>query len=330
MLTLLSCAAKHKSIQTLRGDSALFQQLCGATISTTNDISTNLVLDRTGSALSVRSERSFIHHEILDGKLQIYVPVEASQQRACYRSQLPQLLASIMGLGAAAAFNITNIISATLFDLDNILSEQDIPQVDWVTKPVLEILVEADQSADVPDFTGDESEGETLVDTTYGTRTPGATPSRRSRTPYNFYPDQFVETVRPTQYPDLIERVVRSAHRASARYLGEEPGAVEAHQHFDYKATFGAQDTVAWRRIGAAGEAYVRFSLDYPCTPDSVSRSTNCFPDSAYPSSPWRTGKVRSVASSPYRRTLLVSRTGLVAKPPIWFTQTALGHSPTI
>jgi hypothetical protein len=241
-----------------------------------------------------------------------------------------------MGLGASAAFNITSIISATLLDLDNILNEQDIPQVDWIQKPVfelpveVEIPVEADRSAHVPDLTGDESDGETLVDPPYETRTPGATPSRRSRTPVSFYPDQYVETVRPTQYPDLIERVVRSARRASARYLGEEPGAVEAHQHFDYKATFGAQDTDAWRRIGAAGEAYVRFSLDYPCTSDSASRYTNCFPDSAYPSSPWRIGKVRSAAYSPYRRTLLVSRTGLVAKPPTWFTQTALGHSPTI
>ena len=309
-LTFYSCAAKHKSSKAFRGDSVLFEQLSGVVIYTATDISTKLVLEHPAPTLSVRSQRSFLHHELTNGLLRIYVPQDVDQRRSCYRSQLPRLLADLLDVGPSAMFNLTNIISASPLELESVLSEQDISQVGWIQKP---ILMEADEDAHSLGLASDESDAETLVRHRYRSESPAATPPRHGRPHYSFVREEYTETIRPSQYPELIERVVRSAHRASVRYLGNEVGASDDHQHFNYNETFGANDAIAWRRIGAAGEAYVCFSDDVASDSldsDPLFRYSNFFADSVYLISLWRTGKVRSVACSPLRRTLMGSRTG--------------------
>jgi hypothetical protein len=240
-LTENSCAAKYKSIKALRGDGALFDQLSKATVHTTEKISTNLVLSVGADTISVPSDRAFIHHDTRDTKLKIYVPKDERKRRACYRSQLPELLTSILGAGSHATFNVSSIVTSTLRDLDEVLIEQDIPPVDWIRKPVIEDKDYVEDERPYPAaLVAENDDITTLI---------GGI-SRLATKP-------------PAQYPEFIDRVVGSAQRAANNYLAPEaaaPSKDEKLSHLDYQAMFGNRnrDPSAYdRRIGAAGEAYV-------------------------------------------------------------------------
>jgi hypothetical protein len=266
-LTENSCAAKYKSNRALRGDRALYEQLSKALIYTTDEISTNLVLPLAGGPVSVQSDRAVIYSDISDAKIKVYVPSEIGQRRACYRSQLPELLTNILGLSRAATFNVSSIIAFTLEELEDILVEQDIPPVEWINKPVIVIpeLVEPRRPI-TPAPSVDDSDAATLVDPRSGLITPSATPPRYGRTVNVLEAREHVEATPPAQYPDFIDQVVRSAQRAGPRARNVSPTIAdpapepEVYPQFDHQATFGTRDGNAFvhdRRIGAAGEAYV-------------------------------------------------------------------------
>jgi hypothetical protein len=270
-LIIHSCAAKSKSSKALRDDRALYEQLSMAAVFTTSQITTSLVYSRASGPLSILSDRSFIHHSVTDGKLMIYVPADASQRKVCYRSQLPKLLATILNADdASGVLNVSKILSTDLREMDDIMVEQDIKHVGWIAKPTLQVPLTADEeepwvsaqaSHAAVSFdrvsTFDGSDTATLADPLPRSLTPGTAPAHYARTIYNVIPEEPFETVSPSQYPELIEMVVRSAQRAEARYLGDEDAEDEDYQHFDYVRTFGSHEQIAWRRIGAAGEAYV-------------------------------------------------------------------------
>jgi hypothetical protein len=279
-LTSHSCAAKHKSSKALRGDHTLFEHLSKIIVNTTNEITTTLVLPLDRSSLRVESDRAVIHHDILGGIINIYVPDDKRERRACYRSQLPNLLKMILDVGSTATFNISSIVCASLADLDDVLIEQDIPTVEWVEKPVLVF----------PDAPGDERPSTpipavALSDATEapasrlersGSITPAATPTQQVRAVSVVSEEDPIETALPEQYPDLIEQVVRSAqHAVSSRgnagvYATDAPSNDGRDRHFEHLRTFGRRDTNTFvhdRRIGAVGEAYVRFCFtDAPHT----------------------------------------------------------------
>lgn len=268
MLILYSCAAKYKSSKALRNDPALFEQISQAVIYTTDDITTHLKLSLPNKSISVESDRLAIHHDVCDEQIKVYVPADEQQRRSCYRSQLPKLLATILGVPLSATFDISNIVSCNLPDLENVLVEQDISSVDWIERPVIVIPnVTVEQRLSTPAPTIAESETATLVKTVAGPMTPEATPIRYRRSVSREDPEVFVETAPPEQYPDLIEQVVRSARQAGHGYRNAEADDVHEpvprgqYREFDHSATFGVRSGNGFvhdRRIGAAGEAYVR------------------------------------------------------------------------
>jgi hypothetical protein len=272
-LNVNSCAAKSKSSKALRDDRALYEQLSMASVFTTSQITTSLVYPRATGPLSIPSARSFVHHSVTHGNLQIYVPADASQRKACYRSQLPKLLATILDVDASGIFDVSRTLSADLRDMDEIMVEQDIKHVGWIAKPTLQIphtdeeepWVSAHASHAASSFdrvsTFDGNDTATLAYPLPGSSNPGTTLACYGRT----IPEETFETISPSQYPELIEMVVRSAQRAGARYLGDEDEDEdedeedEDYQYFDYVRKFGSHEQIAWRRIGAAGEAYVSY-----------------------------------------------------------------------
>lgn len=151
-LTLHSCAAKYKSVKALHGDRSLFETLSAVRIFR-GDIATHLVIDNKDPDLhlSVRSERSFIHHERTADSLRIYVPKGPKQRQSSYRSQLPKLLADIMEVDDSARHDISVIIGSDLRALDDILIELDISCVSWITKPVLNLPDDEDEDEDEDD-----------------------------------------------------------------------------------------------------------------------------------------------------------------------------------
>jgi hypothetical protein len=270
-LTLPSCAAKYKSSKALRDERALFEQLSYAVIYTTDEITTNLVLALPNRSITVQSDRPAIHHNISDGKIKIYVPADQQARRGCYRSQLPKLLASILGVTSHATFDIASIISCALVDLDTVLVEQDISSVGWIEQPVVVTPdVSVDERPTTPASAVANSDTATLLNIGSGLVTPGTSPTRYRRSVSRIDAQYFVETQPPAQYPDLIEQVVESARRASHKYRNGQADIEDAtsphgqcHQ-LDHTATFGCRNENTFahdRRIGAAGEAYVRLKL---------------------------------------------------------------------
>jgi hypothetical protein len=117
-LTTNSCAAKYKIRDVLRDDRGLFDRLSRAVVRTTDAMSTILVLPLPTETVTVQSDRSFIYHEVLEGRLVIYVPRDPRKRRACYRTQLPQLLTEILCVDASATWSISTIISSSVRDLE--------------------------------------------------------------------------------------------------------------------------------------------------------------------------------------------------------------------
>jgi hypothetical protein len=282
-LTISSCAAKYKSNKALRGDRTLFEQLTQVIVNTTDEITTNLVLPLGRSSLRVESDRAVIHHDIVAGSINIYVPDDKRERRACYRSQVPNLLQIILDVGSAATFNISSIVSASLADLDDVLIEQDIPPVEWIEKPVLILLdTPGDESPSTPISAvalSDATEVPVPRFERLGTITPAATPTHQVRTVSLVSREDTAETLLPEQYLDLVEQIVRRAqHAGSSRgnagvHTPDAPSNDEGDRHFEHLPTFGRRDTNAFvhdRRIGAAGEAYVRSVSQTHITPSLI------------------------------------------------------------
>lgn len=93
----------------------------------------------------VPSDRAFLHYGLAEGYLKLYVPEGRRQRQACYRSQLPTLLADIMAVDQSARHDISIIIDSSLKSLEDILVELDISSVSWIEKPVLDL---SDDEAD--------------------------------------------------------------------------------------------------------------------------------------------------------------------------------------
>ncbi|CAO2653065.1 Nn.00g024760.m01.CDS01 [Neocucurbitaria sp. VM-36] len=268
---LYCCAAKYKSIKALRDDKTLFDQLSNVRIYTTSEISTHLVLAlRTGS-LSVQSDRVFIHHEVVEDHIKIYVPAEERQRKTCYRSQLPELLASILGVDASAKFNISSIVISDLRDLDDVVREQDVPTVDWIEKPVFstsEVSEDDHDGAPTPRSAFGDSDTGTFVNQESRPLTP-RTPSRHEneyqRTPSRANVQDMIRDATPAQYTRLIEQVVQSAQRANNQQLARNidvarTAPLDEEGDFDHVAIFGVRENNEFahdRRIGAVGEAFV-------------------------------------------------------------------------
>ncbi|KAH9866598.1 hypothetical protein J1614_008290 [Plenodomus biglobosus] len=263
---LYCCAAKYKSSEALQGKHSLYIQLSALVVSTSSDISTNLVISLLSESISVRSDRLFVHHEVLDEKITIYVPDDQRERRSCYRSQLPKLLASILGVGEAATFDISCIISASPRDLRDVLEEQDIPEVEWIPKPAYEILED-------PEEVERPGTNIALVDVREAQALPvpfdviasDTLPSRQGYTRLDASPPAIAPNVRLSDFPELVEQVVRIARRVGYRYRNPQGRATQIGdnsqllRYFDHLSTFGSRETDSShnRKIGAVGEGYV-------------------------------------------------------------------------
>ncbi|KAH7082057.1 hypothetical protein FB567DRAFT_581505 [Paraphoma chrysanthemicola] len=264
---LYCCAAKYKSRKALQGESTLYTQLSKIVIQTSDEISTNLVLALDSAPLVVPSNRSFIHHDVVEDTINIYVPYDQRTRRSCYRSQLPLLLASILGVSQAAVFSISCIIGSNPRDLDDVLLEQDIPEVEWIQKPVIEIpdsILESERPS-TPVILGGHRDVRLIQNPPLDVLTPDATPSRERHARLAISPPPFFPHVAPLELPGLVEQVVRVAQRRGSRYRNPGDTAALAQddagqlRHFNHATTFGSRETDSShnRKIGAVGEGFI-------------------------------------------------------------------------
>ncbi|KAH7070360.1 hypothetical protein BKA63DRAFT_605622 [Paraphoma chrysanthemicola] len=264
---LYCCAAKYKSRKALQGEATLYTQLSEIFIHTSDEISTNLVLALGSAPLVVPSNRSFIHHDVVEDTINIYVPYDQRTRRSCYRSQLPLLLASILGVSQAAVFSISCIIGSNPRDLDDVLLEQDIPEVEWIQKPVIEVpdpILEIERPS-TPVTLGGHRDVKLIQNPPLGVMTPDATPSRERHARLAVSPPPFVPRVAPSELPELIEQVARVARCRGSRYRNPGDTAALAQddagqlRHFNHAATFGSRETDSShnRKIGAVGEGFI-------------------------------------------------------------------------
>jgi hypothetical protein len=192
----------------------------------------------------------YLHFEILDGQLKLYVPNDRVQQKTCYRSQLPNLLSKILGISSeGGAFPISLILSNNVETLDDVMQEQDISPVPWITKPLREGAsprTEYSSTPGTPSSTGNLSPPR--WQTTSGIGTPATT----------------------SRYKDLLEHIITHVNRPNhedeagmwnlSEIRDSLPRSGEHGKNFDRDATFGERDGHQMahdRKIGAAGELYV-------------------------------------------------------------------------
>jgi hypothetical protein len=286
-----SCAAKHKSVHALPGDRTLFAQLSAAIVLQAN-LSTQLVMDvenHPDSPMKAECNRPSIHYQAVENVLKLYVPKDRQQRRACYRSQLPKLLADIIGVDSSAHYDISVIMSSDLRSLDDVLIELDISSVSWIAKPERDISDDDDSATSIQGTLQDSSSRSasnspsstenTLVEHRSNLRTPGSSASRsrfhlgiRDMDDVEDVEDDdeaFVPTPPPPQYHEFVEQVLRNARRSGYANTsnsnripisGSSPLNGPSPTAFDRTATFGdrtADQMKHDRRIGAAGEAFV-------------------------------------------------------------------------
>ena len=192
----------------------------------------------------------YLHCEILDGQLKLYVPTDHAQQKACYRSQLPNLWGKILGIGyEGGTFPISLILSNDIEVLDDVMQEQDISPVPWITKPPRE------RASSRTEYGG----------------TPGTLGSIGNLSPPRWRTDSGIGTSATTnRYRDLLGHIITRVNAPNHKdevgvwNLSELrdalPGNGEPGKSFDRDATFGERDGHQMahdRKIGAAGELYV-------------------------------------------------------------------------
>ncbi|KAF1971993.1 hypothetical protein BU23DRAFT_469303 [Bimuria novae-zelandiae CBS 107.79] len=155
-----------------------------------------------------------------------------------------------------------------LWELDDILFEQDISAVGWIAKPTYE-----SPGALLEHHVGVPGQPEREVSTALSSGTTRFTPpiieSLRERS-HVFDTPPVTSTPQPPRYERLIEEVVQSAHRAREQQQHFSSSPLRPHIstpthnqpafEYNHEETFGNRDTneVAHDiRIGASGESYV-------------------------------------------------------------------------
>ena len=265
-LTKNSCAAKHKSRKALRDDCALFDQLAAVGVYATDELMTTLVLQLQGHTLEVQSDRPGLHHAVFNDELRVYIPDNPRQQRACRRSQLPGMLAIITGCNPAAKDDISAILSCPIEDLDDIMLERDITDVPWIERPVLDLAeLQEDERSDTLSDNDDlhrnvlpderATHDVSIVQSSSAIQRRVSVASSRTSHDHVLVESESEEdiTAWTEQYCKLLDQLIACAH-------GRD---ITADHIFRSTTTFGhpGVDNFEYnRRIGAAGEAYVRSS----------------------------------------------------------------------
>ena len=200
--------------------------------------------------MTVKSDRVYLQSETLDGQLKLYVPNDPVQQKTCYRSQLPNQLCKILGISSeGGAFPISLILNSDIEMLDDVMQEQDISPVPWVTKPPREDASPRTEHGGTPRTTGSiGNQSPPRWRTASGIGTPATT----------------------NRYRDLLGHIITRVNGSSHEDEGGVwnlseirdalPGNGEHDKIFDRDATFGERDRDQMahdRKIGAAGELYV-------------------------------------------------------------------------
>ena len=229
---------------------------------------TTLVLQLQDRTLEVQSDRIGLHHAVFNDELRVYIPDNLRQQRACRRSQLPGMLAMITGCNPAAKDDISAIISCLIEDLDDIMLERDITDVPWIERPVLDLaeLQEDERSgtlsenADLhrtnnvmPDEHANHDHNVLIVQSSSAMQHRVSVASGRASHDHVLVESESEEDVAAwmEQYCKLLDQLIACAH-------GRD---IVADHIFRSATTFGhpGVDNFEYnRRIGAAGEAYVR------------------------------------------------------------------------
>ena len=265
-LTKNSCAAKHKSRKALRDDCALFDQLAAVGVYATDELMTTLVLQLQGHTLEVQSDRPGLHHAVFNDELRVYIPDNPRQQRACRRSQLPGMLAIITGCNPAAKDDISAILSCPIEDLDDIMLERDITDVPWIERPVLDLAeLQEDERSDTLSDNDDlhrnvlpderATHDVSIVQSSSAIQRRVSVASSRTSHDHVLVESESEEdiTAWTEQYCKLLDQLIACAH-------GRD---ITADHIFRSTTTFGhpGVDNFEYnRQIGAAGEAYVRYS----------------------------------------------------------------------
>ena len=181
----------------------MFNDLVTASVHTSSDMSTKLVVIQDGVAVKVPTAKaSLIVKHNQDGLL-VTLPRDKTERKACMRSQLPGYLAEILNIyDSRGEKQIYRIINELTTSTEQILLDEEISRVSW--------LPEGSRPALVREL---DPENERLVSTVNGS-------------PTNFVngdTSQFADRDQAHEEPQHAEIIVRAAGSLPARAAGNYP-----------------------------------------------------------------------------------------------------------
>jgi len=134
---------------------AVYSQLQGAEIYTSNDISKVASITLNGTTKSLPGDSAYFHIDGSDDQLKLYIPRSKSARQVCLARQLPITLLKYLGIQSLGKGLELGVIftASSLFVVDEILEQDGIIEVDGVTRPLDD---DESEAASLPEMTPSE------------------------------------------------------------------------------------------------------------------------------------------------------------------------------
>ncbi|KIW74784.1 hypothetical protein Z517_11554 [Fonsecaea pedrosoi CBS 271.37] len=127
------CAISHRSTLYSNQNTQMYNDLVSATVQTSADMSTKLVVVQDSVPVEVVADRLSLVIEQKDAGLSITLPKDKVQRMQCMRGQLPGRLAEMLNIydsrGEKQLYRILNELES---GTDDILLQEDISRVSWL------------------------------------------------------------------------------------------------------------------------------------------------------------------------------------------------------
>jgi hypothetical protein len=269
------------------------KSLLKAEVYVCSEIYTELTITQFDGAITVRNDRAVVECNLSSGSLSLYVPSDRNGLQSCYETEMPGKIANeVLGIEDRGASKIVlRLLNDPSRDTDDIMRDEDIPDVAWIEKPP--IVVQRPPTERTPSTTTTsqsmiEPATDTMVEQlplTTATATNMAvtvretmTSAQAPRRPLVFAQPVPIVTnleeeapwrrvARSEQYRKVLEEVTRQARRLPRDSEADlELGAINeaigdlslSINYADLTTAFIGQSTFENNaRIGAAGELFV-------------------------------------------------------------------------
>ena len=218
-----------------------------------DDMWTKLVVKLGDRDVEARSDRALVKIKQTQDSLKIYVPSNKGGLHSCIRTELPAVMASILGIeDQRAVKQVYRILNDEATELDAIMKDEDLPHIAWLMRTPEVPRNSRNHIGVLPSSPGPlrepcspstksespESESPEYSDTPASTSPPPAysddeivpEPIFRDRSPSPLHPSGGIvqRVIQQNAYGEILQNVLEQARRLSANEQRTSPGILGA------------------------------------------------------------------------------------------------------